>query len=234
MNCLEFRRLLFVQPRHVTSEQRTHIGRCAACAEFARSVADDENALEQALLVPIPEGLADRVLLRHGLRSSQRWRPLALAASLIIVAGAGLYIYEMPHQPDEIVSTQRLGTNHVAVAAISYVLDHEPQLLKENRNGDPQVMRSALLKLGLSLPANIGRVRYLGKCPVEGGTGEHVVLETSLGHVTLILVPDRIFASRVAVSDRNLKAMAIPARSGGYILIADSAQTLKRVEAMLI
>ena len=234
MNCLEFRRLLLAQPRQITSEQRAHMERCASCAEFARRVADDEEALEQAVLVPVPEGLAARVLLRHRLRSPNRWSTLALAASLVIAAGAGFYFYAIPPQPDEIVNAQRLGANHPAVAAISYVLDHEPQLLKENRTGDPEVMRAALAKLGLSLPGNIGSVRYLGKCPVEGGTGEHVVLETPFGHATLILVPDRLFASRVVVSDRNLRALSAPSRSGSYILIADSAQTLKRVEAMLI
>jgi len=234
MNCLEFRRLVLIRPRLITAGRQAHPERCARCAGFAQSVAHDEAAIEQAMLVPVPEGLASRVLLRHGIRGPNRWSTLALAASLLAAVGVAFYFHEAPRQGDEIVSAQRFTANYTAVAAISYVLDHESRLLKENRAGDPKVMHAALSKLGLSLPANIGSVRYLGKCPVTGGIGEHVALETPLGHVTLILVPDQLFASRVVVSDRNLRAVAAPTRSGSYILIAESSSTLKRIEAMLM
>ena len=216
------------------AEQEAHLERCARCAEFAQSVAHDEAAIEQAMLVPVPEGLAARVLLRHGIRGPNRWSTLALAASLLVAVGVAFYFHEAPGPGDEIVSAQRSGANQRAVAAISYVLDREPQLLTENRAGDPKVMHAALSKLGLSLPANIGSVRYLGNSVLpDGSRGEHVVLQTPYGHVTLILMPDQFLASRVAVSDRNRQAIVAPRRDGCYILIADSSQTLKRVEAML-
>ena len=235
MNCLEFRRLVLTAPRQITAEQQAHLDGCARCAEFAKSVAHDEAAIEQAMLVPVPEGLAERVLLRHGIRGPNRWATLALAASLLVAVGVAFYSLEAPRQGDEIVSAQLLGAKQHAVAAISYVLDHEPQLLKENRAGDPKVMRAALSTLGLSLPANLGSVRYLGSSVLpDESRGEHIVLQTPYGHVTLILMPDEFLESRVAVSDRNLQALVAPRRGGCYLLIADSAQTLKRVEAMLL
>ena len=235
MNCLEFRRLVLIRPRQITAEQQAHLERCARCAEFAQSVAHDEAAIEQAMLVPVPEGLAARVLLRHRIRGPNRWSTLALAASLLVAVGVAFYFHEAPRRGDEIVSAQLPGANQHAVAAISYVLHREPRLLKENRAGDPKVMHAALSKLGLSLPANLGSVRYLGKSMLpDGTTGEHIVLQTPYGHVTLFLMPEVFLASRVVVSDRNLQALVAPRRDGCYILIADSSQTLKRVEAMLI
>lgn len=235
MNCLEFRRLVLTAPRQITAEQQAHLERCAHCAEFAQNVAHDEAAIEQAMLVPVPEGLAERVLLRHGIRSPNRWGTLALAASLLVAVGVAFYSHEAPRQGDEIASAQLAGASQHAMAAISYVLDHEPQLLKENRAGDPKVMRAALSELGLSLPANIGSVRYLGSSVLaDGSRGEHIVLQTPYGQVTLILMPDQFLASRVAVSDRNLQALVAPRRQGCYLLIADSTQTLERVEAMLL
>ena len=244
MNCLEFRRWVLTAPRRITAGQQAHLECCARCAEFAQSVAHDEAAIEQAMLVPVPEGLAERVLLRHGIRGPSRWStlaltaslPFALAASLLVAVGVAFYSHEAPRQSDEIVSAQLPGANQHAVAAISYVLDHEPRLLKENRARDPQVMRAALSELGLSLPANLGSVRYLGNGVLpDGSRGEHIVLQTPYGHVTLILMPDhQFFASRVTVSDRNLQALAASRRGGCYVLVADSAQTLKRVEEMLL
>ena len=235
MNCLEFRRLVLIEPRQTTAEQQAHIEGCARCAEFAQKVALDEAAIEKAMLVPVPEGLAERVLLRHGIRSPNRWGTLALAASLLVAVGVAFYSHEAPRQGDEIVSAQLAGASRHAMAAISYVLDHEPQLLKENRAGDPKVMRAALSDLGLSLPANIGSVRYLGSSVLpDGSRGEHIVLQTPYGQATLILMPDQFLASRVAVSDRNRQALVAPRRQGCYLLIAESTQTLERVEAMLL
>jgi len=235
MNCLEFRRLVLIRPRQIAAEQQAHLEGCARCAEYAQRVARDEAAIEQAMLVPVPDGLAERILLRHKTHGPNRWGTLALAASLLVAVGVAFYSHEAPRQGDEIVSAQLAGASQHAMAAISYVLDHEPQLLKENRAGDPKVMRAALSELGLSLPANIGSVRYLGSSVLpDGSRGEHIVLQTPYGQVTLILMPDQFLASRVAVSDRNLQALVAPRRQGCYLLIADSTQTLERVEAMLL
>jgi hypothetical protein len=66
-----------------------------------------------------------------------------------------------------------------------------------------------------------------------GGAGDHIVLQTPFGRVTLILVPDHPF-SRVVVADRQMAALAAPAPAGGYILIGDSAQVVTRLEKMLL
>ncbi len=81
------------------------------------------------------------------------------------------------------------------------------------------------------------RLRRVGTLPdgaLEAQIKALLMLQTQNGHVTLILVPDQLFASRVVVSDRNLRAVAAPTRSGSYILIAESSSTLKRIEAMLM
>ncbi len=235
MNCFQFRHLLLVEPRQLTPEQRAHRDECTSCAQLARSVEQIEERLQKAALVPVPEGLAERVLLRHKIPSPRRWNMLALAASLFIAVGVVFHFHEAPRRGDEMASAQHLGENQHAMAAISYVLDHEPQLLKENRAGDPQVMRAALTKLGMTLPANVDSVRYLGKGLLpDGSTGEHVVLQTPFGLVTLILMPDAFLVSRVVASYRSMQAVVVPSRGGCYALIAESSSTLKRIEAMLM
>lgn len=94
-------------------------------------------------------------------------------------------------------------------------------------------MMAAFQRLSLKYPGDGISVSYLGKCPVPGGAGEHIVLATPYGHVTLILVPDHPVGSRVMVADRNMTAAANPVGAGGYIVIAQSAQTIRRVERML-
>lgn len=240
MTCFEFRQTILANPREKTPMQEQHMTRCAKCAALAREVEDFDARIHEAAMVAVPEALADRVLLRHKVREPAGFGGFgfgawALAASLVIVLGAVVQLYRADSGDAERVATSAAaGEGHAAIAAISYVLDHEPQLLQDNVSGDPAVMRTALARLGLSLPSSGLTVRYLGKCPVPGGTGEHVVLRGAFGQVTLILVPDQYLGPRVTVVDRQLTALATPARSGGYILVADSPDHLSRVEKMLM
>lgn len=235
MNCMEFRRLILAEPRARSEEQQAHVAQCEACAGFMKEIESLDSRIEEAILVPVPESLDERVLLRQKVRRPARFAAFALAASLALAVGLGVLVYhDRGPASEQIVAGATLGGQHPAVAAISYVLDHEPQLLRTNQMGDPVVMRDALLRLGMRLPEDRMRVRYLGKCPVPSGTGEHVVLETPLGHVTLILVPDRSLGTRVVVDYRNRIAVSSPVSNGSYILVADSLQTLTQIERTLM
>jgi hypothetical protein len=234
MNCFEFRRKILASPRERTGEYEQHVRGCAGCGDLANEVERFEGALHDALLVPVPDALAARVLLRHKVRQPTRvFGVWALAASLILAVGVALHLNRDLVEPESQVATH--SEQQVAVAAISYVLDYEPQLLEENRTGDPAEMRQALMQLGLRLPVSGVTVRYLGKCPVvPDGTGEHIVLKTAHGQATLILAPSRSFASREMISHRERTAIVSPVRDGGYILIADSPKTIRYLEKTLM
>jgi uncharacterized protein DUF3379 len=234
MTCFEFRRLLLARPRELTPLQQGHAADCTSCAKAAEEAAALDMQRAQSVLVPPPEVLAEKILLRQKMGPRAHYGLWAMAATLVIGIGLGIQIYRSYDTPHENVNTATaVGTNHPAVAAISFVLDHEPRLLQENRSGDPNVMRTSFQRLGLKLPEEGVSVRYLGKCPVPGGTGDHVVLQTPYGQVTLILVPDYPVGSRVLVADRNMTALATPVQKGGYIVIAQSPQVIREIERML-
>lgn len=216
------------------------MAQCAACTALAREVERVDAEIRGAALVPVPEGLAERVLLRHKVReparsSGFRFGVWAMAASLIVALGVAIHLYRADTGDQERITTAAaVGEGHAAVAAISYVLDHEPQLLKANVSGDPTVMKRALARLGLNLPTAGTTVRYLGKCPVPSGEGEHLVLQTPFGQVTLILVPGQSLGPRVVVAYRDQTALVNPVRSGSYIVVADSLRNVKQLEKLLM
>jgi hypothetical protein len=233
MNCFEFRRLMLANPRTRSPGQERHIAECAACSSFAREMDLFEERLHEAAYVPAPEALADRVLLRRRMKAPAL-RTWALAASFVAAVGLGVYVYQSPPgTEDRVVAASSVNDTHPAVAAIQYVADFEPQLLREGRRGDPSHMYAALQKLGLRLPTDGISVSYLGECPVQGGTGEHIVLHTRTGQVTLILIPDLPVGPRVVVADRDMTAVAAPVRTGGYVLVADSLTKARQIEGMI-
>lgn len=238
MNCLEFRRLIFADPGNRNTSQESHLASCPACAALTAELVMLDDHITQAASVPLPNQLADRVLLRQRLKPRTNPWVWALAASLLLGLGLGWQINSNTGiapglQTSVVASPATLGQEHPAVAAIAYVTEHEPRLLLENRKGDPAVLQDALRRLGINLPAT-ATVIYLGKCPVPGGTGEHVVLETPTGKVTLILAPGQSFGPRIAVTDHDKTAVAHPVRSGGYILVSDSLNRIEAVERLMM
>jgi hypothetical protein len=234
MTCFEFRRLLLVHPLDLTADQQAHAAECAQCAKAANDAAALDMQRARSVMIVPPEAFADKILLRQKMGSRARYGIWAIAATLVIGVGIGAQLYRTYDSGEQRVTAGRpIDASHDAAAAISFVLDHEPRLLQENRSGDPAVMHANFQRLGLNVPGEGVSVRYLGKCPVAGGTGDHIVLETPQGHVTLILVPHNPVGSRVLVAARNMTALASPSGSGGYIVVAQSRDAIARIERML-
>lgn len=222
MNCLEFRRLKLAEPKRAGEEARAHASECPACLAFARGVDESEALLERALAVPVPEGLADRVLLRQGGRSrASRWA-YALAASFVLAVAAGVFV----------ATRETDSANHHARIAIEHVRE-EPESLTTVYNADPERLSAIVREFGGTLREPLGRVRYIKLCPVEQGSGWHIVFETPQGLATLILVPDRPIGAGATASLGRFTARVEPARGGYYALVTDSAASTSEVGRLL-
>ena len=86
MNCLEFRRMCLSDPGNRETDYLSHREGCEECSRYSNNVNGLDRKIEQALRVPVPEDLANRIKLRQLMqdeRGSSRVRPwqYALAAS---------------------------------------------------------------------------------------------------------------------------------------------------------
>ena len=205
MNCLEFRREKLADPRRVSPEADTHLNDCAACRGFAAEINDNEAQLAAALAVPVPEGLAERIVLRRktgapvfAKASPRLW---AMAAAVLLTLTFGFQQW------------------------------NEPASFTTTRLADPQLFRTVMHNFGGELQGSLGRVRYMKLCPVPEGTGWHIVFETEDGQLaTLILIPAKRMksdAEQARVGGWN--AVARPGGQGFYAVITDSPDSLGRV-----
>ena len=221
LNCFEFRRHLLTDARRLGAEAVAHRKTCAVCAEFFARLLRMESELTTAACVPVPEGLADRVLLNHELDEARAQNWLAAAASLVLAAGLAVVITLIPlHQ-------------NPALAAIDHVLHEEPQERLTGRAGDRRVLAPVLAQSGLSIPADGVGAHYLGQCPFRGGIAYHVMLDTPFGKATLLVTPDKPLNARIVTSGRGLSAAVTPARRGSYALVTDSSADVAHIEGLL-
>jgi len=179
MNCLEVRRLLLENPAIDAQELHRHLHGCPACQAFAVELKQQEAQLEQALNVPIPPRLTERVLLATSLRKP-RWQPYAWAASILlaVMLGIGGYL-NLQHQTPAAWSE----------VVLAHVLNERNTLEKDDRISADR-LSVALASFGLTAKGDLGRIRFLDRCEMPGGKGLHVVIDTrELGQVTLIFPP---------------------------------------------
>jgi hypothetical protein len=222
MNCLEFRRDKLADPRRLSAEAQAHLNDCAACRGFAAEVDENEARLAAVLDVPVPEGLAERIVLRRKTQTRLSPRLGMLAASLVLTFAFGLHQWK------------DFGSQDYARLAIEHVM-HEPESFTTSRSADPELFRRVMHTFGGELQASLGKVRYMKLCPVPEGTGWHIVFETEDGQLaTLILIPARRMkteSEQAQVGGWN--AVARPGGQGFYAVITDSPDTLGKVDELV-
>lgn len=222
MNCLEFRREKLADPRHLSPGALAHINECTACRGFAAEINENEARLAAALDVPVPEGLAERIVLRR--KAGTRFSPRLgmLAASVVLTFAFG------------ILQWKDAGSQDYARLAIEHVM-HEPESFTSARLADPELFRRVMHTFGGEMQASLGKVRFMKLCPVPEGTGWHIVFETEDGKLaTLILIPAKHMktdAEQAQVGGWN--AVARPGGQGFYAVIADSPDNLAKADELV-
>jgi len=221
MNCLEFHRAKLADPRRLPPEAQSHAAQCAACAAFASSIDEAERDLERTLATAVPEGLADRILLRvHGARPA--WRVWALAAGVVLAIAIGLST--MLYRPAPAEQHARQAIEHVAM---------EPESFHKVNAGDAQALGELLRASGARLKAPLGAVRYVKLCPVDSGTGLHIVFETPEGPATLLIVPGQPLGATQHATNAEWSALARPTRRGYYAVVTPSAAKTTQIDRLV-
>ena len=226
MNCLEFRRMALANPQHPGPTALEHEADCPECARFYLDLRRQEEALYQSLAIPVPEGLADRILLRtrprlfDRARSVRVWLP-ALAATLALALGLNLMI------------SRDMSPESLAASAIAHVR-REPETLVAEQQVPMARLVSAFAGSGGELMSEPVPISYAGRCPLPGGGfGEHIVLKTAQGKVTLILMPGKPVAAALRLFKDGLNVSVLPAGEGSLALVAESDAQVRNAEAEL-
>ena len=222
MNCIDFRRLVLVDPRTLPEDARAHAAECAACRETLEKQREADDRLFDAMQVPVPDGLADRILVSRGHRPDRRKFAWAIAATLFLTAGVGL------------VGRRYLASDPLGAEAIDHVA-HEPQSFSIVHAVGNDYLPAILAESGLKAALALGQVSYTMICPMDGRKARHLVIRTGEGPVTLFLMPDDPTRRRRSVTEAHgMAAVTMPAGKGSVAIVATSLAQAVRVEKSLI
>ncbi|MEP7276938.1 MAG: DUF3379 family protein, partial [Betaproteobacteria bacterium] len=235
---------------------QAHQRACPSCAAFARRLHVFDEDVANELCVPVPEGLADRVLLHAQRHTDSHARDRAMPLGRLRAALGGLgraaigSLQRFPARvvPVALAATLLLGVGfasiyaltlqeeRVALAVIAHVAQEETDEVATKTAADaPAAVPSAVLAAsGVRLPGNFHEVRYLGRCGPPSHTGEHIVMQSPFGRASLVLMSGEAAHFRIVRFDNGRFAVMAPARVGSLAVVAASEQAAVQIAGLML
>jgi len=222
MECLEFRRQAGADPQHLGPEARDHAATCLRCAgHMAALLALDERILA-ALQVQLPGTAAAPGRGGAAIAVLDRRRWMALAASIVggVLIGTLLWV----GAPRDSLAQDLL--EH---------LDHEPEaLVATKRPEEEAVLGKVLERGGIRLRPDAPLVSYASSCRFRGHTVPHLVVQTTDGPVTVMVLRNERPASPVRFAEQGHAGRIVPAGPGSIAVIGGDGADLDEIVARVL
>lgn len=183
MDDLEFRRTVYADPHTEDERVRNSAEEDPSKQAFLDEMKAFDSKLSDALKVPVPDNMAERLILRQTIEShnNQRKRTrvhLALAASLAFAVGLSMQTFYLSSSGDNIGSYSLAHVNH----GIQY-------LYNANENNSVDQVNIKLARFGGKFSSAMGGAVFSNYCDFGGITSLHLIFESDSGRVSVFVTP---------------------------------------------
>jgi hypothetical protein len=224
MNCLEFRRAAGADPDHLAPDAVAHRDGCPQCAQFLQGVQRMDATILKALQVPAsrrvePSPASPRVAtaMRATLGNRNRWYALAASIAGGVAVGALLW-----------ASGSRDALARDAVAHLA----HEPNAMVATRvPADAAQVAAVLAKDGVRLRSDMGLVTYVMSCPFRGHEVPHLVVQTSEGPVTVLVLRNEKVSRVMKFHEQGYAGTIESSGPGSIAVIGGTDEQVKEAAA---
>jgi hypothetical protein len=229
IDCAHYRRALLASPHDPDAELARHREGCSECAEYTARLLRFEGKLERALRVSVPEAAksAEGVIAGGGVviplrprRSPVVRKWLALAASVLLGLGVAGGLW--------------LAAPHTSLAAdVVAHMAGEPEAWTRTEVPVPSPELDAVLRdAHMHLGADAGTVSYAQSCLFRGHHVPHLVVQTGMGPVTVMVLVHESVSKPKAFDEDGYRGVLLPVAGHGSIavLAKDQSGNLASVE----
>lgn len=232
IDCAHYRRAMLANPHDADPQLRAHVEGCPDCARYTQQLMRFEKQFERALRVSVPAAHPTAATLSAGasaaeprtgappLRASRTRFPgvnrawLAMAATVLIVvsAVAGLWLA---------APGRSLAADVVAHMA------GEPQAWARTDVPVPaaaldQVLRDSRMRLRPSA----GIVSYAHSCEFRGHKVPHLVVQTDMGPVTVMVLVHESVRRTVPFDEEGYRGVIVPVPGHGSLAVLARGQSV--------
>jgi hypothetical protein len=216
-----YRRALLADPSLSDPELTAHRNACAQCRAFTDRVVSFEQRLALALKVPITTGADILPFARRSAPPAQSRRWFALAASVLISLGvaSGFWL---------------AAPRSTLAAEVVAHMAGEPDAWNAHEPIPGRKLATVLAKANMSLDPRALAVTYANSCEFRGHIVPHLVVQTSRGPVTvMVLVHERV-AKPKEFDESGYRGTIVPVPNHGSlaVLMRAPGATIANVDAI--
>jgi len=234
MNCSDARFALAADPRSNDPALLEHLERCPTCAAYAGDMHQLDQRLRDALTVPVPEmplpsgpypTTAASPAPGGGLARRETTRRFAVAAGVAGVAIlVGLLWAGFPRQS-------------LASAVVAHMA-HEPGAWSTTAPVPEPEVDAVMARSRVRLAQDLRDVTYANSCWFRGRHVPHLVVQTSGGPVTVLVLPEEPVEQSIRFDEGGYRGTLVPAPRGSIAVLArdeaDVDQVARRVMAAIV
>ena len=224
MNCLEFRRAIGTDPRHLDAAALAHRADCPRCGEAHERALAFERSLATAIAIPVPDNLAERILLRQ--TTAALHEPRARRMPLWSIAAAAVFAVALAATLGWRMFVANASLADLAIAHLA----HEPFALSARGEIDDGAVRAMFAALGAPITRSPGHVHYLNDCRLGERLSLHMVMQRASGPVTAMYVPKR-HEPRRDFEGLGVRGREATIGDGTLILLAADAREFDAIES---
>jgi hypothetical protein len=219
MNHNEARLLIGAEPHAApTPELAEHLTTCAECAQFRREMimldGNIRRALEHGPMTAPPVASVTRISNARAARQakpSSSWSGWAWAACAAVASV--LVIWAL--RPSDTLAHELVA--HVESESDSWSSDHPIPATRTN---------DILAKAGVALDMSSDKVVYARNCLFRGHVVPHLVVTTSRGPVTVLLLPHEHVTQRTTFHEDGMTGVITPAPHGSVAILALGSESV--------
>ena len=224
MDDLQFRRSIFADPKSQDSDILAAQHADPAKKQLAHELCQFDERLKQAMKVPVPDDLCNKLLLRQTLASHQQEKRksrihLALAASVAIVAGL-------------VVNYLQFSNSYTNVGdyALAHVY-HEQDIFSNDDNTRVSLtsLNQKMTTFNGSFSESMGELISADYCRFDGMKSLHLVFKGVTDVVTVFIVPkEEHLTFTDKFSDEKLRGESLGFKDANILVVADKNESLAK------
>jgi hypothetical protein len=217
MDCAQCRRILLAEPTRSDAALDSHLAGCAECRAYRERLLGFESRLARALKVDVeraapararsaPSSFDEERLRRAMPARRARTRGLAIAASVLIaLIAAGTLWVAAPHRS-------------LAAAVVAHMAG-EPEAWMGTTQVPSADLAPVLAAAHMTLNSDAGMVSYAQSCPFRGHRVPHLVVQTEMGPVTVMVLVHESSKKAQPFDEGGYRGVIVPVPGHGSLAV---------------
>lgn len=223
MDDITFRRTIYADPFTQDPEVLEAAKNDPKKQAFWEEIRAMEASLEQAMNVPVPDGLAEKLILRQSMKDFQQHkkrRPWYLALAASILFASVLTMSMLNQEPNTLKSDVLSHMSHVGYE------------LFKGGNVDLATVNNKLAAYNGRIDEGLGEIVSANYCYLDSIKSLHLIIRNQSGLSSLFVIPSEVSKSiEENFSNDDYSGAAFLLESAKVIVVADSAAQVEAMKA---